>query len=171
MERLDNSFLTKDDIALLDKAAIRRAGSWRDYVHDKDSTMQGTDRMWREFPPVIPYAIVDGRIVDLALTFWDNPDDTLLKGYRRLEDIVRKRSKIDEHGSKLFSQAFRGSLNWENLDEGEKNGRMNLFTSAYMAYRNPRAHRELEGNSHNQLREFLLLNLLYTLESDLVVVK
>jgi len=33
-----------------------------------------------------------------------------------------------------------------------------------MAYRNPRAHREVEGYRTDQLAEFLLLNHLYRLE-------
>jgi len=55
--------------------------------------------LWREFPPVIPFAIIDGRIIDLPMSFWGNPNDRLLSGYRRLEDIVRERTDINEYGT------------------------------------------------------------------------
>ena len=112
---------------------------------------------------------VDGRIIDLATSFWEGPDERLLIGYRRLEDIVRKRTGINEHGAKLFSQAFGGpsaKLGWKDLDGGERAGRASLFTAAFMAYRNPRAHREVEGDANDQLAEFLLLNHLYRLEKN-----
>jgi hypothetical protein len=41
-----------------------------------------------------------------------------------------------------------------------------LFTGAFMAYRNRRAHRELRDDRDGQLREFLLLNQLYVLENE-----
>jgi hypothetical protein len=106
---------------------------------------------------------------DLAIRFWEGPDDRLMMGYRRLEDIVRKRTAIDEHGVKLFSQAFSGpkaKLGWKDLDESEQAGRVHLFTGTYLAYRNPRAHRELEEYANDQLNEFLLLNHLYLLEKE-----
>lgn len=125
--------------------------------------------MWDEFPLVIPFAIVDDRIIDLAINFWEKADERLLTGYRRLEDIVRARIGSLEHGHKLFSQAFMGpssKLKWKEISEAEQTGRANLFVGAYMAYRNPRAHRELREVSNQQLTEFLLLNQLYGLERD-----
>ncbi len=107
--------------------------------------------------------------MDLALSFWENSDDKLLKRYRRLEDIIRERTGIDEHGVKLLSKAFSGTtprLSWKDVDDGERAGRANLFTAAYMAHRNPRAHRELKTDSVEQLSEFLLLNHLYRLEKE-----
>jgi hypothetical protein len=105
----------------------------------------------------MPFAIIDSRIADLAISFWNDLDDRLLKAYRRLEDIVRKRAGVQEHGTKLFSQAFIGNnakLTWQNIDETEKVGRGTLFTAAYMAHRNPRAHRELKSYQDAQLSEF-----------------
>jgi hypothetical protein len=92
-----------------------------------------------------------------------------MAGYRRLEDIVRHRTSIDEHGTKLFSQAFApkdGKLSWRRISESERVGRMSLFTGAYLAYRNRRAHRESRDNRQKLLVEFLLLNHLYLLERD-----
>jgi hypothetical protein len=59
-------------------------------------------------------------------------------------------------------------LTWPVNDDGEKNGRANLFTGTFMAYRNPRAHRE--HSSEELLAEFLLLNQLYRLEFEAVAV-
>jgi Protein of unknown function (Hypoth_ymh) len=110
-----------------------------------------------EFPPIIPFAIIDRRIVDLAISFWKSPDDRLLKGYRRLEDIIRERASISEHGQKVFSQAFSTQtprLYWKDIDEGERQGRINLFTGAYMAHRSPRSHRELRSLRKNNSPSF-----------------
>jgi len=45
---------------------------------------------------------------------------------------------------------------------------MNLFTGAFGAHRNPRAHKELTSQNEELLAEFLLLNHLYRLERDTV---
>src|SRR5882724_8132450 len=162
--RLDNSALTIADLEALRKPSNNKNVKWNEYLLED---LQGVDeKLWQNFPPVVPYAIIDHRIIDLALSFWENPDEKLLTGYRRLEDIFRKRSGINEHGSKLFSKAFQKEINWIGLNESEIAGRMQLFVGAYMAYRNPRAHQEQEHNSNDQLREFLLLNHLYKLESE-----
>jgi hypothetical protein len=172
LERLDDSMLTSEDIKMLQDPKLAKGAKWHAYVFDDDYEMEKEGRLWRNFPPVIPFSIIDIRLIDLAKLFWDSPDDKLLTGYKRLEDIVRIRADLKEHGSKLFSQAFiKGPLGWSDIDEGEKIGRANLFINAYMAHRNPRAHRELEDNSGAQLSEFLLLNHLFILEAQCVGLK
>jgi hypothetical protein len=169
IERVDNSALKTSDLKLLDKSKPVRPTRWHSYVSEDDHQRARNGTLWEEFPPIIPFAIIDSRVIDLALSFWKDPDDKLLKGYRRLEDLIRQRTGVDEHGTKLLSQTFVGNkskLNWKNIDEGEKVGRANLFTGAYMAYRNPRAHRELKNYQDAQLAEFLLLNHLYRLERE-----
>lgn len=169
IERLDMSALTTADIADLETARPVRPSRWYDYVFEEHWEQKESGVLWKEFKPVIPYAIIDSRITDLAIRFWDGPDDCLLTGYRRLEDIVRERTGLDEHGAKLFSQAFQvatAKLVWKDLDSGEQDGRASLFTAAYKAYRNPRAHRELERHPNEQLAEFLLLNHLYLLVKE-----
>jgi hypothetical protein len=167
VERLDRSSLMTSDIEKLDKRKPILPSRWYDYVLEKHYDRARSGTLWDEFPRVIPFAIIDSRISDLAISFWEAPDDRLLKAYRRLEDIVRERTGINEHGAKLFSQAFSGStpiLRWKDIDDGERTGRVNIFTGAYMAHRNPRAHRELKSHSGEQLAEFLILNHLYLLE-------
>jgi hypothetical protein len=58
---------------------------------------------------------------------------------------------------------------WENLDSGESKGRVSLFTSVFMVYRNNRAHQEPKHNLDNDIREFLLINQLFILEKEAVV--
>lgn len=167
--RLDSSALTVSDIDRLNTIRPVRPARWHDYIFREYWELKDRGMLWKEFHPVIPLAIIDGRITDLAISFWDGPDDKLLIGYRRLEDIVRNRTGIEEHGAKLFSQAFiveNSKLGWKNVRGGERSGRGSLFTGAYSAYRNPRAHRELDDDNHKQIVEFLLLNQLYLLEKE-----
>lgn len=117
----------------------------------------------------MPLAIVDKRIVDLAIQFKQNPDASIMSGYRRLEDIIRKRTGfIHEHGDKLFSRVFmqdNSPLFWENLHPGEHTGRVQLLPAIYKGYRSYRAHKETGGDVGNNIREFSLQNQLYCLEA------
>jgi hypothetical protein len=175
INRLDSSALTRIDLEMLKRSEPCRPSRWHDYVREGHFEHARKGMLWQEeFPPVIPFAMIDGRIFDLALSFWDNPDSNLLRGYRRLEDIVRERTGLDEHGSKLFSHAFNpsdGVLTWRNIDDGERSGRMQLFIGTYNAHRNRRAHIELGGHNTELLAEFLLLNHLYRLEKDSFMVE
>jgi hypothetical protein len=170
LHRLDSSALTRIDLEMLNSARPCRPSRWHDYVLDRHFENAQKGLLWQEeFPPVIPFALIDSRIIDLALSFWSSPDNNLLLGYRRLEDIIRKKTGLEQHGSKLFSQAFNpngGVLTWKNVDDGERAGRMQLFTGTYSAHRNPRAHVELGSHTQELLAEFLLLNHLYRLEKD-----
>jgi hypothetical protein len=174
IDRIDNSSLAIADIENLDAARPVRPTRWHDYVFENHWEMGHDGTLWREFPLLVPFALIDSRIIDLAISFWEGPDDKLLTGYRRLEDIVRRRTRIDEHGAKLFAQAFQGptaKLGWKGLDMGEQAGRASLFIGTFMAYRNPRAHREVKTGANNHLTEFLLLNHLFCLEKESVGVR
>jgi hypothetical protein len=134
LERLNRSGLTIGDIERIDAEQPVRPSRWPDYVMERHFEAARKGTLWDEFPPVIPFAIIDSRLMDLARSFWDNPDDKLLKGYRRLEDIIRERTGLTEHGSRLLSKAFVGDtarLQWTGMDSGEKAGRANLFSGAY----------------------------------------
>jgi hypothetical protein len=169
IERLDMSSLTTADLEAIDAAKPVRPRRWADYILEPSFEKNEKGMLWQYFPPVIPFAIIDSRITDLAISFWEGADDRLLTGYRRLEDILRQRTGIDEHGTKLIAQAFApngGKLTWKGVCEGERAGRMQLFAGAYMAYRNRRAHREPKDKTEELLTEFLLLNHLYQLEKE-----
>src|SRR5579863_997592 len=166
IERLDQSALTAADLEKITTAKAIRPSCWPEYILDRHKEQARDGTLWREFQPLVPFSVVDSRIIDLAREFWDDPDNILLRGYRRLEDLVRARTGLSESGAKLFTSAFMGKdhpiLTWDVMDESERIGRANLFTGTYMAYRNPRAHHETPNSE--LLAEFLLLNQLYRLE-------
>jgi Protein of unknown function (Hypoth_ymh) len=171
IERVDNSALTERDLEEVELSRPVRPRRWHEYIINDRCERDDYGRLWQEFEPIIPLGLVDSRITDLAYRFFRVPDACLLEGYRRLEDIVRGKTGSDEHGAKLFSKAFVGDdpwLRWEGLAPTEQNARGQLFTSVYGAYRNPRAHRELQSNLHDQTREFFLLNHLFGLERTAV---
>jgi hypothetical protein len=139
---------------------------------DSDSPEQ-YQRLQQEFPRIVPLRFVDFRIADLALKIKDEPDSTLMSAYRRLEGIIRKRTGLESDviGAKLFTKAFRGEnapLYWENIESAEREGRAAMFEGIYMAFRNRRAHRELKLNLDEEIREFLLVNELFLLESQAI---
>lgn len=172
IQRLNMSALTRADLRLINDADPVMPTRWYDYIFERHYDRKNEGTLWREFPPLVPFSIIDPRIIDLAITFWDSPDERLLSAYRRLEDTIRERTGVDEHGSKLCSAAFLpppGRLFWPGVNTGEHSGRANLFIGAFGAYRNPRAHRELKESSENQLAEFLLVNQLYRLEREACV--
>jgi hypothetical protein len=169
INRLDASCLTHTDLEKLEQTRPVRPSRLSDYIDDMDWHMEKEGTLWREFPYVIPFAIVDHRIIDLAKSFWHNPDEKLFTGWRRLEDTLRSRTGLDEHGSKLFSRAFLGQdaiLKWKGLNGAEQAGRGELFKSAYQVFRNPRAHKETENDEREMLAEFLQLNHLFQLEEE-----
>lgn len=171
IERIDHPALTDRELESLDQAKPIRPSRWYDYILEEDIDFRRTGTAWAQFPPVVPFGIIDLRIMDLAISFWDNPDEKLLSGYRRLEEIVRSRTGLKELvGQKLFSQAFLESppkLIWKELVSSEQRGRGQLFVGAYMAHRNTRAHSEpKKEHESDQLSEFLLLNHLYRLEKE-----
>lgn len=171
LERLNQSALTDADVQTLRSARRQRPCRWVEFTSEGDLTSGGTGALWRKAKPVIPYAIIDERVFDLARRFWEAPDERLLTGYRRLEDALRKRSGVNEHGTKLVSAVFLAAppkLTWSGCDSGEVTGRATLFTAALLAYRNPRAHRVLVSDEGAALAEFLLLNHLFRLEREAV---
>lgn len=171
LRRANNSTLNDSEIELLFKQEIIRPIRLHDYIYPFTKEVSETHKSKRYYPLELPYSILDDRIFDLALLFKQDPDSALLKAYKRLEDIIRDRTDLNEHSSKLFSQAFQGDnalLTWNVPDIGEIKGRTNLFTGTYMAFRNARTHRESTENYAQMFREFLLVNELYLLEGEAI---
>ena len=139
LDRLDESALTRADIALIGQTRAVRPSRWTDYV--------------------------------VAIYGVEGVDKSVWHSFRRLEDLVRTRTGLSEHGYKLFSQAFtvdKSKLKWALADGGEQAGRAQLFTGAFMAFRNPRAHRKARSHTRDSLAEFLLLNQLFILEREAI---
>lgn len=193
LDRLDLSAMTMADLDLIHHRPPIRPSRWYDYVYAVHRDDAERNRAWSSYPEVMPWHLIDSRLHDLAATFAEDPDRAILEGFRRLEDIVRKRIDSREHGAKLFSIAFAGdtpAMQWhdrseaaplqfettgalqhtldsgtpELIDRGEQIGRAQLFTGAYQAFRNPRAHRQLDIQGQVPLSEFLVLNQLFLFE-------
>lgn len=165
LKRLDTSALTEVDLEAIQMSKVKAGNHWTGYLLPEHLKLDP----WSEFPLTIPFAIIDERLADLALSFWDAPDERLLTAWRRLEDTVRKRTGVSEHGAKLFSRAFAGEvalLQWSDKSAGEAEGAAQLFASGFKAYRNRRAHREVKEHPEDQLVEFLMLNQLFRLEQS-----
>lgn len=171
MERLEASALTTADMNSIAAASAMPPRIY-DYICLYESGRTGAARPLTRLDVTMPWALIDERLTDLASTFFDDPDDALLKGFRRLEDLIRARTGLSEHGRKLFSQAFGGDqspLIWAVPDPAEQVSRAQMFIGAIMTYRNPRAHREDDSAGYKEpMREFLVLNELFCLERTAV---
>jgi len=173
MNRLEHRCLLSSDIESIESSNYVRPNRHYDYIFfdtKLSEEVYGDRELNLLFPPVIPLAIIDTRILDLALSFEEQPDLSLLSGYRRLEGLVRE--KHDElkglSAAKLFSKAYQGEnaiLEWLDIDRSEAEGRAALFIGVFKSYRNKRSHHEQSDDMAIVLREFLLLNELFLLES------
>ena len=171
MRRLEASALTVDDLKVIDKAGVVRPMRWFDYTYPWETRLPPPRERLARFPQAIPWVLIDSRIEDLAHRFFKNEDDCLSRGFRRLEDSVRSRTGLQDHGVRLIQRAFLQEeplLTWRVPDAAEQKGRAQLFVGAFMAYRNPRAHRESASVTGLELAEFLLLNHLFLLEANAV---
>ncbi len=170
MDRLNTSCLLKSDLKLIDKSRPVLPRRFHCYIIDEDECSgQVSERLINRYPYSIPFVIIDPRIHDLAIDFFENPDHVLSRAYRRLEEIIRKRTGLSGEGQKLFSLAFQveGSpLTWDVPDTNEVRGRAQIFIGVFSGFRNARAHREIEATGSSELREFLLINELYRLEAE-----
>jgi len=172
LERLDKAHLTQIDLDRLASSKPVHPTRWHSYVFQYEDYFCSSKNWLNEYYPAeLPFGLIDKRLFDLALRFSEEPDSAIISAYRRLEDIVRQRTSIVESSSKLFSKAFvveNSPLFWDLPDVAESKGRANLFCAVYTAFRNARAHRELSPSKREELREFLLLNELFLLESEAI---
>lgn len=170
MNRLIRGGLTQKDISTLDAGGVGH-GHWPNYILPEDWESSTTRQLWDTAEPMIPMAIIDPRLRDIAIRFWKSPDSALMDGYRRLECCIRGRIDCNSRGIDIFGKAFGGKqpqLAWqEELGSGDS-ARQLLFRGVFQAYRNARAHNELQTSPNESLTEFLLLNHLFLLEAAAV---
>jgi len=172
--RLDENRLTVTDLEFVAEASVLRPARIWDYQYE-GLRSRGTPQaaMRSQFPRCVPWSLIDERIVDLALVLSRDPDKAVFEAFRRLESTVAKRAgvQIGTAGKEVFRKAFRGSgacLVWDGLPAAEVEGRAQLFEAAFLAYRNPLAHREEVRQPDRAYREFYLVNELFLLESEAV---
>ncbi|MEB5475691.1 TIGR02391 family protein [Acinetobacter pollinis] len=173
INKLNKSLLTDQDIDFIFQQKIIRPIRLHDYIHPFGDEVNQALKQKRYYLLELPYSIIDDRIFDLALLFKQDPDSALSKAYKRLEDIIRQRTNLNESNKRLFEQVFQGKnaiLTWDVPDHSEIQGRIELFKGTYMAFRNARAHREKKENLVHQYREFLLINELYLLEEEAIAI-
>jgi hypothetical protein len=97
LERLDASALTRSDMEALEAPHPVRPSRWHDYLEERHWKHSEDGSLWHEeFPPVIPFAVIDRRLMYLAIDFWSGADARLLDGYRRLAGNVYLRSLLIE---------------------------------------------------------------------------
>jgi hypothetical protein len=170
ISRLSASCLLHLDIENIAHASPARPSRWHDYIYEYRTLVDSSGKnLARHYGLSVPFALIDDRIMDCAVSFREDADAAIILAYRRLEDIFRKRTGLKGEGTRLFGNAFSGAeplLRWDVPDDGESKGRAQLFSAVYMAFRNARVHRELEVDMEAALREFLLVNELFRLEAE-----
>jgi len=174
LSRLNENRLTHTDLTSIGDAKIIRPIRTHEYMFD-GLRYRGRpdDRIREQFASAVPWSVLDDRLADLAIMLSRDPDRAVFEAFRRLESQVKKRCELPLGVTpvEVFRKAFRGSgalLTWRDVSPGELEGRAQMFEAAYMAYRNPRAHREDVGGAARAYREFYVANELFLLEAEAV---
>lgn len=177
LERLNDCRLSIDDLDFIRNAEFVRPMRTHEYKHDGLLYRGGPSALVRkQFPPSVPWFVLDDRVEDLAIELSRDPDRAAFNAFRRLESLVKIRCGLSSgtFGVDVFRKAFRGSgaiLIWPEASPGEVEGRALMFEAAFIAYRNPRAHRDGEVSVSKAYREFYLVNELFLLEAEAVKVQ
>ncbi|TPG50021.1 TIGR02391 family protein [Rhodanobacter glycinis] len=173
MRRAAESRLTRADAVRIDGRRAIRPYRLSDYTWKVlDARGGGRACTRKQYSLLPPFGLLDPRLWDLALLLESDPDAAISKAFRLLEETVVRRCGFSGlFGRKVFEKAFLrddSPLTWQALNPGEVRGRAELFTGAFSAHRNPRAHRRIDDDRACSLREFLLVNELFLLESEAV---
>jgi hypothetical protein len=172
LRRVDESRLTESDLKLIDISRAVRPVRLEQYTYGVFGSEPCAPKMRTMFPLVVPFGLVDERIIDLAVKLAERGDSAITDAFKRLESIFVVRCGIsDGYGVGLFQKALKGPnslLTWEGIGKQESEGRAELFIAVYRGFRNRRAHKELDSKPAEALREFLLVNELFLLEAEAV---
>jgi uncharacterized protein (TIGR02391 family) len=89
-------------------------------------------------------------------------DVAVFQAMKAVEVAVRDAAGLghDLLGIKLMREAFRpkdGPLTDQNTEQGEQQGRMELFTGAIASYKNPHSHRDVDLNDPAEAMEIIYL--------------
>ncbi|GAA5555663.1 hypothetical protein Asch01_00353 [Acinetobacter schindleri] len=175
LKKLNQASLSDLDLDNILKAQCVRPIQRYEYIYSIYKTTDYQHYNDRYYPETLPFHLIDTRIFDLALKFHDDPNYSILTAYTRLEDIVKV--KINDHSlfsNNLLKTAFisdkqrKSIYSWNTNNENVSNALGCLFTNVFTAYRNERAHSEVDKPYSQQIREFLLINELYLLESEAI---
>jgi hypothetical protein len=170
MDRIRRHDLTEADLDVLLDRHRRLNGAHR-YIFDMH--WQSPLNFSGKWP--IPLGILDLRLLPVAISVLKDHARwgvELNGAYSMLEDAVRTKAEtvnpllVDRGAVDLFTQAFGGLkplLIW-NVSAGETKGRLSLFTGAFQAFRNQRAHGRSRSDARQDMAELMLLNQLFELE-------
>lgn len=107
INKLNKSLLTDQDIDFIFQQKIIRPIRLHDYIHPFEGEVNQALKQKRYYPLELPYSIIDDRIFDLALLFKQDPDSALSKAYKRLEDIIRERTNLNESSKNCLNKLFK----------------------------------------------------------------
>ena len=153
-----------------------RTNTIYEYISNLDYMLDKPLKTDNYYPNGLPLALIDERILDLALKFKTDADSSIMNAYTRLEDIVREKIDSKKFSSSLMEDVFCSDLKknrlsifkWESENEESSTAIGRLFVNTFKAYRNQRAHSEVKKSLKQLQREFLLINELYLLESEAI---
>ena len=173
MQRFDFGCLTVADYDSIDHTKLIYPQNWYDYVLGHTDLLQNhNEKLNNLFPEAIPFGIIDSRLTDIAISFRNSPVSMLRQAYCRLENTVRDRIGLKGLSSTgLFKKAFQGNesyLTWNVDTTNEKESRAQIFINFFGAFRNRISHQEIQLTHRECVREFLLINQLFILESQAV---
>lgn len=171
MGRAAEGRLTSAHMRQIDDGKVVRPIRLSDYTWNVLGPRGGRDACLRQQFALVPnFGLLDSRLFDYARLLESDPDAAISKAFRLLEETVRARSGLTGlFGRLLFERAFlkQGApLTWKGLEPNEIRGRGELFVAAFSAFRNPRAHRQIDADRSQHLREFMLINELFLLEAE-----
>jgi len=89
---------------------------WFDYIYYVFGSKHDEETAWKEFAPIMPWGLIDPRLVDLAKRFAAEPEQAIMLGFRRLEDTLRARTGLPDHAVRLASLCFHPDspkLSWD----------------------------------------------------------
>lgn len=173
LDRARHCALTWQDVSVIKSGGNRPSQAVVRYI---DAAYHRRDDIWTQGSTIIPWSLIDARLRPLVYDFRTDPDIVLVRSFRLLEDIVRKRlgnrafNKDGGHIANIWNVAFApedSPLHWPLLNAKDAVGRRQLFEGAAATIRNPRAHRENVSNA-KAFEELMLINLLYTFEAEAI---
>lgn len=173
-ETIQQNSLSDSNVQSFLNSPYKRTHTIYEHISNLDYMLKEPLKIDNYYPKELPLNLIDERILDLALSFKEDADASIMKAYTRLEDIIRKKLNSQKFSSSLMEDAFCSDLKknrlspfkWETENEESSTAIGRLFTNTFKAYRNPRAHSEVKKSTSQLQREFLLINELYLLENE-----
>ncbi len=171
MKKVNHSSLSGADLETMFTARVVRPINIYEYIYAIYKTTEYQTKNDRYYPTELPFHLIDSRILDLALKFNEDPNRSIFNAFIRLENIVQTRINSDKHSSALFEYAFCSEnppLICKSEDKRASQATGRIFSNIYKAFRNEHAHNEVSKPLKTLIREFLLINELYILESEAI---